>query len=132
MLTSKSKSPIRTGLAVSVLLGACVAGFAQSNNTQGYPSRNSSQTDDSYASRTRAIDERESRAEQEAERLVSLPAERIIVLLEREPGLFLQVKKVLVRKAYQEGRVLDPKELTDEAVFRKIREDETVRVLITN
>ena len=75
MLTSKSKSPIRTGLAVSVLLGACVAGFAQSNNTQGYPSRNSSQTDDSYASRTRAIDERESRAEQEAERLVSLPAE---------------------------------------------------------
>jgi len=132
MLTSKGKSPIRTGLAVSVLLGGCVAGFAQSNNTQGYPSRNSSQTDDSYASRTRAIDERESRAEQEAERLVSLPAERIIVLLEREPGLFLQVKKVLVRKAYQEGRVLDPKELTDEAVFRKIREDETVRVLITN
>ena len=86
----------------------------------------------SYAPRTTAIDENESRAEQEADRLVSLPAERIIVLLEREPGLFLQVKKLLVRKAYQEGRVVESKELTDDAVFRLIREDENVRVLITN
>jgi protein involved in polysaccharide export with SLBB domain len=78
------------------------------------------------------VDERESRAEKEAERLVSLPAERIIVLLAREPGLFLQVKKMLVRKAYKEGRLLDPKELTDEALYRLIRSDESIRVLITN
>jgi len=132
MLTSKSKSSMRIGLFMLAVLGAGAAGLAQSSSAQAYPSRNSSQTDDSYSSKTTAIDERESRAEQEAERLVSLPAERIIVLLEREPGLFLQVKKVLVRKAYQEGRVLDPKELTDEEVFRKIREDENVRVWVTH
>jgi len=85
-----------------------------------------------YPSRSRALSEADSRAEQEAERLVSLPAERIITLLEKEPGLFLQVKKLLVRTAYQQGRVLDPKDLTDETLFRLIRRDENIRILITN
>jgi len=78
-----------------------------------------------------AVNESESRAEQEAERLVSLPPERIVLLLEQEPGLFLEVKKMLVRRAYEQGRVVDPKELTDEAVFRMMRDDDEVRSLIT-
>ena len=81
--------------------------------------------------RTRALDEADSRAEQEAERLVSLPAEKILLLLQQEPGLFLEVKKMLVRKAYSQGRVLDSKELSDEAIFRLVREDEETRSLIT-
>jgi len=75
-------------------------------------------------SRVRAIDEADSRAEQEAEHLVSLPPEKIILLLQQEPGLFLEVKKKIVRKAFAQGRVLDPKELTDEAIFRQVRDDE--------
>src|SRR5207245_9428032 len=81
---------------------------------------------------TCGIVEAKSRAEEEAKRIVSLPAEKIILLLQQEPGLFLQVKKMLVRKAYQQGRVLEPQELTDEALFRLIRQDENVRVVITN
>ena len=57
--------------------------------------------------RTRAIDQQYSRAEQEAEQLVSLSAEKIIPLLQAEPGLLLQVKKLLVRRAYEQGRLLD-------------------------
>ena len=87
--------------------------------------------DNDYASRTRALDESDSRAEKEAERLVSLPPERIILLLQQEPGLFLEVKKMLVRKAYAQGRVIEPKDLTDEAVFRMLATDEEVRSLIT-
>ena len=100
-----------------------------------YPNRtnsDASQSDKPYSQRTWAIDEADSRAEEEAERIVSLPAEKIILLLQQEPGLFLQVKKMLVRKAYQQGRVLEPQELTDEALFRLIRQDENVRVVITN
>ena len=41
---------------------------------------------DSYTSRTHALDQADSRAEKEAERMVSLPAERIILLLAQEPG----------------------------------------------
>ena len=37
----------------------------------------------------------------------------------------------LVRKAYEQGRVLDPEELTDEALFRLITRDQNIRVLIT-
>ena len=52
-------------------------------------------------------------------------------MLQQEPGLFLEVKKMLVRKAYSQGRVLDSKELSDEAIFRLVREDEETRSLIT-
>jgi protein involved in polysaccharide export with SLBB domain len=79
----------------------------------------------------RAIDKADSRAEQEAERLVSLPPEKIILMLQQEPGLFLEVKKMMVRKAFAQGRVIDPKELNDEAIFRQVRDDEETRALIT-
>src|SRR6478735_3365309 len=84
-----------------------------------------------YGSRTRALDEADSRAEKEAERLVSLPPEKIVLLLQQEPGLFLVVKKMLVRRAFAQGRVVDSKELTDDAVFRMVRDDEEIRSLVT-
>src|SRR5712691_12743161 len=117
---------------LGLLFGGWSAVFAQSGTSSDNVYRANTAPDGSFSNRTKAVDERESSAEREAERLVSLPAERIIVLLEREPGLFLQVKKMLERKAYKEGRLLDPKELTDEALYRLIRSDESIRVLITN
>jgi protein involved in polysaccharide export with SLBB domain len=83
------------------------------------------------AKRTTATPKAESRAEQEADRLVSLSAEKIIILLDEEPGLLLQVKKMLVREAYYQGRLLDPEDLTDDALFKLIGRDENIRVLIT-
>src|SRR5260370_32374407 len=72
-----------------------------------------------------------SRAEQEAEQSVALSPDKIIELLRQEPGLLLQVKKMLVRKAYEQGRILDPEELTDEALFQLLREDHTISALAT-
>jgi protein involved in polysaccharide export with SLBB domain len=72
-----------------------------------------------------------SRADRAADDLVSLSPDKIISLLRAESGLFLQVKKALVRKAFEQGRLLDPQDLTDDAVFSLIREDENVRVLVT-
>ena len=37
-----------------------------------------------------------------------------------------------MRKAYEQGRLLDPQDLTDDSLFRLVREDENVRVLITH
>ena len=90
-----------------------------------------SQARDDYSARTHAVSESDSRAEKEAERLVSFSPERIILILQQEPGLFLEVKKMLVRQAYAQGRVLLPTELTDEAVFRLVRDDDETRALIT-
>ena len=43
----------------------------------------------------------------------------------------LAVKKALVRKAFEQGRVLSSDELTDDALFRLIREDQNARVIAT-
>src|SRR5215831_20603276 len=105
--------------AFCLLLGCLVlCGLAFGQNT-------------TYSNRSSALSDADSRAEQAAERMVSLPAEKIVALLQQEPGLFLQVKKMLVRKAYEQGRLLDPEELTDEALFRLITRDQNIRVLIT-
>lgn len=72
-----------------------------------------------------------SRAERDAEQRVSLSADKILQLLQQEPGLLLQIKKALVRKAYEQGRLLDPADLTDDALFRLLREDDNVRILAT-
>lgn len=80
---------------------------------------------------TTAIPQQRSRAEREAESLVSLSAERIIGLLTDEPGLMLECKKVLVRVAYEQGRLLDPSDLDDDAVYRLVRLDRHVRALFT-
>jgi protein involved in polysaccharide export with SLBB domain len=82
-------------------------------------------------SRSTAIDQASSRAEQDAEQLVSLSADKILEILRQEPGLLLQVKKAIVRRAFEQGRILDPKDLTDNAVFRIIREDDSIRIIAT-
>ncbi len=86
----------------------------------------------SYYDRTKAVPQSRSRAEREAERMVSLSADRIISILSTEPGLLLECKKLLVREAYQQGRLLDPQDLNDEEIFRLVRQDTNIRVLFTH
>ena len=88
------------------------------------------QTKDPYSASYRS-ETAKSRAEQEAEQRVALSADKIIDLLRQEPGLLLEAKRKLVRKAYEQGRILDPDDLTDEALFQLLREDQNVRVLVT-
>jgi protein involved in polysaccharide export with SLBB domain len=80
---------------------------------------------------SRAVQQSGSRAEEAAQQMVSLSEDKIVALLRTEAGLLLEVKKLMVRTAYEQGRILDPKDLTDEAVFRLIHEDESIRVLVT-
>lgn len=91
----------------------------------------SQQTAPAAFSHSTAIDQSKSRAEREAEQMVSLSADKIVSILQMEPGLLLQVKKALVRKAFEQGRVLDPNDLTDDALFRLLRQDDAIRVIAT-
>jgi protein involved in polysaccharide export with SLBB domain len=70
-------------------------------------------------------------SERDHEPVVSLSAPAIIEILRREPGLLLEVKRLLVRKAYEQGRLLDPSDLTDDALFQLLREDDNTRALAT-
>ena len=62
------------------------------------------QTEDPYSPSYRPVNAK-SRAEQEAEQRVALSADKIIDLLRQEPGLLLEAKRILVRKAYEQGRI---------------------------
>lgn len=128
---SRASSVARIGTAPMVIMLSAHLLLAQGRTNSDAPYPDMPRPDAPYSDRTRAIDENESRAEKAAEQMVSLPAEKIIALLEQEPGLFLQVKRMLVRKAYQQGQIVDQRELTEDALFRLIRKDENVRVLIT-
>src|SRR5580698_2008371 len=107
--------------AGSVILGSLLIFSAVRATTQDAP----------IYDRTRALDESRSQADRQAEQTVSLSAEKLISLLQKETGLLLEVKKLLVRKAFEQGRILDSKDLTDDALFRLLREDENIRVLAT-
>ena len=101
---SRASSVARIGTAPLVIMLAAQLLLAQERTNPEAPYSDTPRPDAPYSDRTRAIDENESRAEKAAEQMVSLPAEKIIALLEQEPGLFLQGKRMLGRKAYQQGR----------------------------
>src|SRR5205807_5118973 len=117
---SKRSSSITCCTGLAALLLACLA-LALPAWTQ---------TRSAY-DRSTAIEQSNSRAQNASNDLVSLSAEKIISLLREETGLLLEVKKLLVRKAYEQGRLLDPEDLTDEALFQLVRDDLKIRVLIT-
>src|SRR5258708_2304933 len=68
----------------------------------------------SFPNATGQTSEPMSRAEQEAEQQVSLSPEKIIEVLRDEPGLLLQLKKLLVRQALAQGPKLKASDLSDE------------------
>jgi protein involved in polysaccharide export with SLBB domain len=119
--TPKMLCPIRFYSAKAIILASLLAFCTNFGSAQDAP----------VYGRTRALDESHSQAERQAEQSVSLSAEKLITLLHKEAGLLLEVKKLLVRKAFEQGRILDPGDLTDEALFRLLREDQTIRVLVT-
>jgi protein involved in polysaccharide export with SLBB domain len=125
MLKPYSKS--RPVGAATVLLSTCLLALlcaaGRNASAQGSSPYRSAYEDTVAARNTRAA--------QEAEEKVSLSADKIVEILRNEPGLLLQVKKLLVVKAYEQGRILDPADLTDEALFRLLRADNNIRVLAT-
>ncbi len=116
------------GFRIALGAVAIALGLACAVSSVGQVSRDTTRDSD----RSRAFAQDESRAEVAAEELVALSADTITGLLRKEPGLLLQVKRALVRKAYEQGRLLDPKDLDDDALFRLIQDDQNVRVLITH
>jgi len=106
-------------------------GIAQAQQQQPQPQPQQGHRYSEDSDRQSAIRQADSRAQQEADLLVALSADKIISILRDEPGLLLQVKKLLVRKAYEQGRILDPQDLNDDALYRLVREDVNVRILIT-
>src|SRR5215472_16212357 len=117
---STSSSGFCSGTVVMSL--ACMLVFAMLSTTAAAQTKNNAMNSSTLL---------KSRAERLAEESVALEADKIIELLRQEPGLLLAVKKMLVRKAYEQGRILDPEDLTDDALFELLRADHNICVLAT-
>ncbi len=120
--------------AMIVAFGLACAGrlTAQvSQGTNGDEDRSQNRLQDRSQNRTGSSGRDESRADQAADELVSLSADTIENILRKDPGLFLEVKRELVKKAYEQGRMLDARDLEDDVLFRLIQEDQNVRILVS-
>jgi len=122
---------VQVGSAAFLALVFTTAVGSVSAQDQPFSKSYDKSSENQYYDRTKAVPRDQSRAEQEADRLVSLSADKIISLLTAEPGLLLECKKLLVRTAFEQGRLLDHDDLTDDAVFRLVQEDQKVRSMFT-
>ncbi|MFI5110434.1 MAG: SLBB domain-containing protein [Terriglobales bacterium] len=61
----------------------------------------------------------------------ALPAERIIEILNQKPELLDRVKAAALQRMQDEGRAAPETELTDDALFSRIEQDTSLRVLLT-
>ncbi|HWY71032.1 MAG TPA: SLBB domain-containing protein [Terriglobales bacterium] len=62
----------------------------------------------------------------------ALSADVIVELLRREPALKLQVKRVLIQKALDQGRLLAEEDLGDTELFGLIRDEFTIRKIASD
>jgi len=76
-------------------------------------------------------DERLDREERALVDQVTLAPDQIILVLQKQPLIMLEVKRALVRKAYEQGRLLNPADLTDAVVLRLVHDDSNVQIVAT-
>jgi protein involved in polysaccharide export with SLBB domain len=107
-------------LCIPYLINVARAQTATGQRVEGSPR---------YQYATRKMSDSE---EQRLANQVTLSAEKIIEILRDEPGLTVEVKKALVKKAYEQGKLLDPESLTDSVLYGLINEDNNVRIIATN
>ncbi|HZU23043.1 MAG TPA: SLBB domain-containing protein [Terriglobales bacterium] len=62
---------------------------------------------------------------------VAADAPTLITFLKADPGLTLHIKRLLIEKAYDMGRLLAEADFKDEDLYRLIEEDENVRTFVT-
>ena len=63
--------------------------------------------------------------------LVAASAEQVRVVLVKEPGLLVELKRMLAADATSNGQLVDEFDLTDEAIFDRLGEDVTFRATAT-
>src|SRR5262249_6124449 len=62
---------------------------------------------------------------------ISIAPEKIIEILQKQPGLTYTIKKILADLALQQGRLLDENSFSDSTLFYLIQSDENIRAIVT-
>ncbi len=62
---------------------------------------------------------------------ISIDPNKLVEILQKEPGLTFAVKKLLADAALQEGRLLDDNSFPDSTLYYLIQSDENIRAMVT-
>ncbi|MGB8989626.1 MAG: hypothetical protein WCC37_23720, partial [Candidatus Sulfotelmatobacter sp.] len=124
MLPAKRIARLRWRRLCAVVLGVCL--LASTGQEKAWAQQDRNRED--AAQNTGPDDELNG---EDAEPKISLAAATISSILRREPGLMLAVKRLLVRQAYEQGQLLDPADLTDDALYQLLIADDNARILAT-
>ena len=131
-MSSVAKIRVATGsrpvLALAVALLCCAAMWGQDDS--GTASTRSNRSVPNRALQPDPAVQEESSGEPEEES-DALPADRIIEILGQRPELLAKVKTAAAQRMQDEGRLAPDAELTDDALFMRIEQDTSLRVLLT-
>jgi polysaccharide biosynthesis/export protein len=120
---------LRTILALVLALLGCAAMWGQQDDSEtGSTRRNRSVPDHALQPDPAVQEEPSGEPETEGD---ALPAERIIEILNQKPELLNRVKAAVVQRMQDEGPPAPETELTDDALFNRIEQDASLRVLLT-
>jgi len=120
---------LRTVFALVLALLGCAAIWGQQDDSEtGSARRNRSVPDHALQPDPALQDEPSGEPETESD---ALPAERIIEILSQKPELLDRVRAAAVQRMQDEGRLAPETELTDDALFNRIEQDTSLRVLLT-
>ena len=107
-----------TALSFLVALGCGTVAIAQTApaapNSQTSPGARQSQTE---------IEREKSR--------VAAPAEQIRVILVKDPGLLVELERLVEREAISNGQLVEDSDLTEEAIFERLADDIAFRAAAT-
>src|SRR5271169_2945466 len=120
---------LRTILALVLALLGCAAVWGQQDDSETGSVRRSRSVPDHALQPDPALQEEPS-SEPDVES-DALPADRIIEILRQKPELLDRVKAPVVQRMQDEGRAAPETELTDDALFNRIEQDTSLRVLLT-
>jgi protein involved in polysaccharide export with SLBB domain len=110
-----------TSAQLLTILCFAVLGFCRVAIAQTVPAGHSSSAD---TGRTQA------QVEQEKSR-VAAPAEQIRAILVKDPGLLVELERLVEREAVSKGQLVDDSDLTEEAIFDRLDNDVAFRASAT-
>ena len=78
-----------------------------------------------------AVRQRQTNTDQDKNSRVAAPAEQIRTVLVKDPGLLVELERIVEKEAIAKGQLVEDSDLTEEAIFERLGEDVSFRATAT-
>src|ERR1700693_5431450 len=113
-----------TGLLLAFLLTASLPSFSQTQPTPQHTGEGATPT------RSRRLSQPNDLANENYEHLAAAPRQ-LQEVLTKDPGLLVELKRLAIKQATDDGQIVEDSSLTDQAIFDRLEQDIKFRSLAT-